>query len=119
MKSQFSNNIDLTNAPEGKSDLNLPQFTLDEGKDWYKLYYSKIEPNTEKDHVFGCIFGGFIGDAAGAYLEFMKTLPVKEQVEAAMCMPGGGILNIGPGQGTDDTEMQMAILSALYETNHG
>ena len=49
----------------------------------------------------------------------MKTLPVKEQVEAAMCMPGGGILNIGPGQGTDDTEMQMAILSALYETNHG
>ena len=69
--------------------------------------------------MFGCIFGGFIGDAAGAYLEFMKTLPNADQVKAAMSMPGGGILNVGPGQGTDDTEMQMAILTALYETNHG
>lgn len=35
-----------------------------------------------------------------------------------MQMPGGGYLEVGPGQVTDDSEMQLAILSALYETNH-
>lgn len=35
-----------------------------------------------------------------------------------MQMPGGGMHKVGPGQVTDDSEMQLAILSALYETNN-
>ncbi len=35
------------------------------------------------------------------------------QVSAAMKMPGGGMLRVGPGQVTDDSEMALSLAHAL------
>lgn len=62
----------------------------------------------------GCLLGGMVGDAAGAVLEFSSGGPLKlEAVERAMRMPGGGAHNVGPGQITDDSELDLALLAAL------
>ncbi len=34
-------------------------------------------------------------------------------VKEALDMPGGGIMNVGPGQITDDSEMAMCLLHSL------
>jgi ADP-ribosyl-[dinitrogen reductase] hydrolase len=44
----------------------------------------------------GCVLGAFVGDAAGAYLEFANKIN-QEEVEKAMMLKGGGKLNVGPG----------------------
>jgi len=62
----------------------------------------------------GCVFGAFIGDAAGSYVEFMRKSNItKAMVERAMTLGGGGPFKLGPGQITDDSEMAMAILHGL------
>jgi ADP-ribosyl-[dinitrogen reductase] hydrolase len=67
-------------------------------------------------HAMGCLLGGMVGDAAGAVLEFSSGGPLKpEVVERAMRMPGGGVHNVGPGQITDDGELDLALLAALAE----
>lgn len=33
-----------------------------------------------------------------------------------MCMPGGGILGVGPGQITDDSELALCLAHALVAT---
>ena len=50
--------------------------------------------------ILGCLVGGMVGDAAGATLEFKRNINEKD-VERALTMPGGGHLNVGPGQITD------------------
>ncbi len=40
--------------------------------------------------------GAFVGDAAGAYLEFANKIN-KQEVDKAMMLKGGGKLNVGPG----------------------
>jgi ADP-ribosylglycohydrolase len=67
-----------------------------------------------KDRAMGCILGALIGDASGASLEFMKTV-TEEELDNAMLMNGGGPLNIGPGQITDDSELAMCLLLGLAE----
>ena len=57
--------------------------------------------------------GAFVGDAAGAYLEFENKIN-KQEVDKAMMLKGGGKLNVGPGQITDDSEMAMCLLQAAY-----
>lgn len=60
----------------------------------------------------GSIIGAFIGDATGAYLEF--KFPYSDgYAEKALTLPGGGKLNIGSGQFTDDSEMAMCQINAL------
>ena len=46
--------------------------------------------------AFGCVLGAFVGDAAGATLEFVgqKNINAKS-VEKAMKLQGGGVLNVG------------------------
>lgn len=58
----------------------------------------------------GAILGAAVGDAAGAVLEFMGSVPTEEDVEWALSMPGGGCWGVAPGQITDDTEL--AIMQA-------
>ena len=60
----------------------------------------------------GCLLGGACGDAAGATLEFRARVS-SEDAEGAMRMPGGGVMHVGRGQITDDTELQLALLSTL------
>lgn len=60
------------------------------------------------------MFGAFIGDAAGGVLEF-GGLPNASDVNWALTLQGGGALNLGAGQITDDSEMAMCILHGLFD----
>ena len=66
-----------------------------------------------KDASLGSIMGAFIGDAAGAVLEFCMSKINEEGVENALTFPGGGVMRVEPGQITDDSEMAMCILHGL------
>ena len=64
----------------------------------------------------GCLLGSFIGDAAGARLEFMGRLPSEQELADALAMKGGGVLCVAPGQITDDSELTLAMAHALIGT---
>ncbi len=64
----------------------------------------------------GAIVGALVGDAAGATLEFLGKLPSKLQVLNAMKMPGGGAINVAPGQFTDDGELTVTLANVLKTT---
>lgn len=66
-------------------------------------------------HIAGCMMGLFVGDAAGATLEFMRGPFEKDIVKYAMSMPGGGRMNVGKGQVTDDSELAIHLWRALYQ----
>jgi ADP-ribosyl-[dinitrogen reductase] hydrolase len=64
----------------------------------------------------GCVLGAFVGDAAGATLEFLNHKAINEDsVKKAMRLEGGGVLCVGPGQITDDSEMAMCLLASAHE----
>jgi ADP-ribosyl-[dinitrogen reductase] hydrolase len=65
---------------------------------------------------FRSMLGALVGDAAGATLEFMDHV-TPEMARAAMKMPGGGPLNVGPGQITDDGELTLAAWQHLQSCN--
>ncbi len=67
------------------------------------------------DRGFGSILGALVGDAAGAYLEFLGRQPSADEVEKAMHMPGGGCWNVAPGQITDDGELMLCLAQALFD----
>lgn len=68
------------------------------------------------DAAKGCLLGALCGDAAGATLEFLTSEPSPEQTKWAMGMPGGGKLNVAPGQITDDGELTLCMARALAES---
>lgn len=68
-----------------------------------------------ENHKRGAIIGALVGDAAGATLEFLGKLPTESQVRKAMHMPGGGAMNVAPGQFTDDGELTVALASVLKD----
>jgi ADP-ribosylglycohydrolase len=63
--------------------------------------------------IYRAMLGAFVGDAAGATLEFGRRPVKKEAAEAAMRMPGGGAMGVGRGQITDDGELTLALWSAI------
>jgi ADP-ribosyl-[dinitrogen reductase] hydrolase len=64
-----------------------------------------------------CLLGLFCGDAAGATLEFYRGGKITKSIaQKAMRMPGGGVLHVGPGQVTDDSELAMSLHMALQST---
>lgn len=65
------------------------------------------------DAARGAVIGALAGDAAGASLEFLGRKPTVAEVEAAMCMVGGGAWKTAPGQVTDDGELTLALAHAL------
>ena len=66
--------------------------------------------------ALGSVLGAFVGDAAGAVLEFLKLQDIKDiDVENALLMKGGGVMGMGKGQVTDDSEMAMCLVNALTE----
>ena len=68
---------------------------------------------------YSCLLGHLCGDAAGATLEFYKRKIDDEKANKAMHMPGGGCLNVGPGQITDDGELTLDLFHALANVNIG
>lgn len=61
----------------------------------------------------GCLIGAFIGDAAGARLEFLGRKPSGFELDDALAMKGGGVFGVAPGQVTDDGELTIALSRAL------
>ncbi|TFG58341.1 MAG: hypothetical protein E4H36_15460 [Spirochaetales bacterium] len=61
----------------------------------------------------GSILGALIGDAAGATLEFISSMPTSAQVNLALKMTGGGVWRTAPGQITDDGELMLCLMHAL------
>lgn len=71
---------------------------------------------TRLDFSQGCLLGLFVGDAAGAPLEFLREHDpqrVNTHVHEALSMCGGGSLNVAPGQVTDDSELAIHLLRGL------
>lgn len=68
------------------------------------------------EYIKGCLMGLFVGDACGASLEFQRKV-TEEDVITAMTFPGGGALQIGPGQVTDDSELAIHLWRALRGHN--
>ena len=67
------------------------------------------------EHAYCSFMGGIVGDAAGATLEFFCGGEITEEIALnAMNMPGGGILQVGKGQFTDDSELSISIAFSLY-----
>lgn len=62
--------------------------------------------------MFGCVIGAFVGDAAGARLEFEENL-TREDVTEALKFNGGGVFNVDPGQVTDDSELAMCLIHGI------
>jgi ADP-ribosyl-[dinitrogen reductase] hydrolase len=60
--------------------------------------------------------GLFVGDAAGARLEFLCGKPRRSEVKDALEMLGGGWWRTAPGQVTDDGEMALCLMHALAGT---
>lgn len=61
----------------------------------------------------GCLVGAFVGDSAGARLEFLGRQPDDAQLVEALAMKGGGVFRVAPGQITDDGELTLALARAL------
>lgn len=71
---------------------------------------------TLQDSALGCLMGALVGDATGATLEFLGRKPTSTEVEQAMTLPGGGIMDLAPGQITDDGELTLCLAQALSES---
>lgn len=63
------------------------------------------------------MLGAFVGDAAGAVLEFYRQPITEEKALDAMKMPGGGHLRVGSGQITDDGELTLTLWKSLEESD--
>lgn len=78
-----------------------------------KLQYDSENPYS---YSLACLLGALIGDALGATILYI-TDPSDEQVENALTMPGGGPLNLLPGQSTDAGELMLGQTIALVDGN--
>lgn len=66
------------------------------------------------DYALGAFLGACIGDAAGATLEFKRTVKSAE-LKNALSMKGGGVWETAPGQITDDGELTLCLAHSLAE----
>jgi ADP-ribosyl-[dinitrogen reductase] hydrolase len=65
------------------------------------------------DRALGAFLGLAVGDALGATVEFMTGREIREQYQVHDQIIGGGWLHLKPGRVTDDTEMALALGSAV------
>ena len=65
------------------------------------------------DRALGSFLGLAIGDALGATVEFMTAHEIAAQYKVHQDIIGGGWLRLKPGSVTDDTEMALALGSAV------
>lgn len=84
--------------------------------DW-NISQEDVPVSQKRDRALGSVIGALVGDAAGATLEFHRREITDQKARDAMKMPGGGSLNVGPGQITDDGELTLALASVLYNKN--
>jgi len=65
------------------------------------------------DRALGSFLGLAVGDALGATVEFLTAREIAERYKIHKEISGGGWLQLRPGQVTDDTEMALALGSAV------
>ena len=63
----------------------------------------------------GILYGVAIGDALGATTEFCTQEEVKQRHGILKDIIGGGWLNVKPGEGTDDTDMTLAVAQGIID----
>ena len=73
-------------------------------------------PKNLSDAARGSVFGAFVGDALGSYIEFRSHISNDLLLETLQ-MPGGGPFKLGQGQVTDDSELAMCMIRGLIEGN--
>jgi ADP-ribosylglycohydrolase len=72
-----------------------------------------LATNDLLDSIYGAFFGFLVGDIVGAHVAYkIYNLP---EIPAALLMNGGGTYNIGPGQGTDQTEILFSTAYGLID----
>jgi ADP-ribosyl-[dinitrogen reductase] hydrolase len=69
------------------------------------------------DRALGAFLGVAVGDALGATVEFMTAREIGAQYQVHKDIIGGGWLHLKPGRVTDDTEMALALGSALIASD--
>ena len=69
------------------------------------------------DRALGSFLGLAVGDALGATVEFMTAREIAAQYKIHREIIGGGWLRLKPGRVTDDTEMALALGSAVIASS--
>lgn len=67
------------------------------------------------DHAYGAMFGFVIGDSVGSYLVHQNVTEISD-ICTALEMKNGGRFSLCQGQGTDETEMCLALSEGLLES---
>ena len=70
-------------------------------------------PAVPRDRFRGALLGLAVGDALGAPAEFLTALQVRERWGVLDEMVGGGCHGVAAGEGTDATEMMLALAESL------
>jgi len=76
-------------------------------------------PDAVRDRMEGALWGAWMGDAAGAVLEFHPHVPTEADVARALAFPGGGVWKVAPGQITDDGELTLCLWAAVRDAPDG
>ncbi|KAL4454869.1 hypothetical protein ABPG73_002976 [Tetrahymena malaccensis] len=79
-------------------------------------YSQSQSQESQIKRALGCLFGAFVGDSMGSYLEFSKKPITRELVQIAYNLPGGGIFKLASGQLTDDGELAIMLAEGLIAT---
>ena len=74
-----------------------------------------IPVTVQHDRAAGTVLASAAGDALGAPYEFGPSLAP----DVAVTMKGGGAFGFAPGEWTDDTQMALAVLTALADPDPG
>ena len=69
-------------------------------------------------HIYNTFLAGWCAEAVGARLEFQRKQFSDAEVADAFHMVGEKTTGVHPGQITDDSELEIALLSALVECQH-
>ena len=65
--------------------------------------------------ILGGLLGHAVGDALGSTVEFQDASYIKQVYGRHTEMIGGGVFRWRPGQGTDDSDLQWAVLSSYVD----
>ena len=69
----------------------------------------------DQSRISGGLLGVAAGDALGATVEFMSPSEIRRRFGVHREVVGGGAFNWKPGEGTDDTDLTWAVLSAYVD----
>ena len=72
-----------------------------------------FHPSASQQRALGAYLGFAVGDALGATVEFMTPGEIRATYGVHRKITGGGWLRLKPGQVTDDTQLCLALGSAL------